>query len=102
VPGVPRELGAMHAIDIPLVFDNAGPTDTLAGDRPDRLTAAKHMSALWTSFARTGQPTAPGCPAWTPYDLQRRATYVIDVECAQIDDRHGAERRVWAEVDPPG
>ena len=99
-PGVERELGAMHAIDIPLVFDNATPTDTLAGSRPDRLGVAKSMSAFWTSFARSSQPAAPGQPAWRPYDLQSRATMVIDDECKQVDDRRGAERRLWASVDP--
>jgi para-nitrobenzyl esterase len=100
-PGVGRELGAMHASDIPLVFDNAGPTDTLAGSRPDRLGVAKTMSALWTSFARTGQPSAPSAPAWAPYEPSRRATLVIDVETRLVDDRRGAERRLWAELDPP-
>ena len=102
VTGVPRELGAMHAIDIPLVFDNAGPGDTLAGDRPDRLSVAKHMSGMWTSFAHTGQPAAADCPVWPAYDLAHRPTMVIDVDCRVVPDRHAAERRVWAEVDPIG
>ena len=65
--GTDRELGAMqHAIDIPLVFDNAGPATTLAGSRPDRLEAARNMSALWASFARSRvspkRPTSPPGP----------------------------------------
>jgi para-nitrobenzyl esterase len=62
---------------------------------------AKTMSAFWTSFAHTGRPSAPGAPAWRPYDLERRPAMVIDDECRLVDDRFGAERRMWWEVDPP-
>jgi para-nitrobenzyl esterase len=99
-PGVDRELGAMHAIDIPLVFDNAASTDTLAGSRSDRNGVASTMSAFWTSFAHTGRPAAPGRPAWNPYDRERRSTMVIDVECSPVDDRHAAERLLWERIDP--
>jgi para-nitrobenzyl esterase len=99
-PGVRYEMGALHASDIPLVFDNAGPIDTFAGSRPDRLTAAKAMSSFWTSFAHTSQPKAADQPTWAAYDLRRRATMVIDSECSLVDDRRGAERRLWREIDP--
>jgi para-nitrobenzyl esterase len=97
--GTDRELGAMHAIDIPLVFDNAGPATTLAGSRPDRLEAARHMSELWTSFARSSRPAATGQPAWPAYTLAERATMVIDVQCSVVDDRFGAERKLWETFD---
>jgi para-nitrobenzyl esterase len=97
--GTDRELGAMHAIDIPLVFDNVGTPDTLAGSRADRAEAAKNMSALWTSFAHTSQPKAPGQPAWPAYSLADRATMVIDVQCSVVNDRFGAERKMWEGFD---
>jgi para-nitrobenzyl esterase len=97
--GTDRELGAMHAIDIPLVFDNAGPTTTLAGSRPDRIQAARNMSALWCSFARSGRPEAPGQPAWPAYTLAERAAMVIDAECRVVNDRFGAERELWRSLD---
>jgi para-nitrobenzyl esterase len=56
LPGAEVEAGAMHAIEIPLVFDNAEPTTTLLGDRPERRIAARNMSSLWASFARTSIP----------------------------------------------
>ena len=94
-PGSDYELGAMHASDIPLVFNQVGPATTLAGSRPDRTQAAANASALFASFARDGRPSAPGQPAWPAYDLKRRATMVIDVACTVVDDRFGAERRLW-------
>lgn len=97
--GSGREVGAMHAIDIPLVFDNAAQPTTLAGSRPDRIEAARNMSELWATFARTGRPAARGQPAWPAYDLNVRAAMVIDAECSVVDDRFGAERRFWESLD---
>jgi para-nitrobenzyl esterase len=101
VEGSDQEVGAMHAIDIPLVFDNVSDPDTLAGNRADRFAAARNMSALWASFARTSVPAAPGQPKWRPYSLSERATMVIDAECSVVPDRWGEERRMWEAADAP-
>lgn len=53
--GTDIELGAMHASDIPLVFNTVASPDTLAGSRADRFAAARNVSAMWANFARTGQ-----------------------------------------------
>jgi para-nitrobenzyl esterase len=98
-PGSDYELGAMHASDIPLVFNTVGPTTTLAGSRSDRAQAAANASAFFASFARDGRPSAPGQPTWPAYDLGRRATMVIDVKCAVVDDRFGAERKLWERLE---
>lgn len=98
-PGTDYELGAMHASDIPLVFNTVGPPDTLAGSRPDRVQAARNTSAFWASFARDGRPSAPDQPAWPPYELQRRETMVIDATCSVVADRYGAERRLWDAIE---
>lgn len=96
LPGVGVEAGAMHAIDIPLVFDNAAEGAPLLGDRPDRIDAARHMSQFWTSFAHTGRPAADGQPAWRPYTQADRATMVIDAACDLVVDRNQVERLAWA------
>jgi para-nitrobenzyl esterase len=53
--------GAAHASDIPYLFDLLG-KDYLRG--PAQQALANAMIAYWTSFARTGTPTAAGQPAW--------------------------------------
>lgn len=98
--GTDIELGAMHASDIPLVFNTVASPDTLAGSRADRFAAARNVSAMWANFARTGRPSAPGQPSWPAYDLKTRSTMVLDVACAVVPDRFGAERRAWAKADP--
>jgi para-nitrobenzyl esterase len=100
--GTDIELGAMHASDIPLVFNTVASPTTLAGDRADRFAAARNISTMWANFARTGKPSAPGQPAWPAYDLKSRQTMVLDVECAVVADRFGAERALWSKLDPAG
>lgn len=99
--GTDIELGAMHASDIPLVFNTVASPDTLAGNRADRFQAARNISTMWANFARTGRPSAPGQPAWPAYDLKTRQTMVLDVKCGVVADRYGAERTLWAKIDPP-
>jgi len=100
--GTDIELGAMHAADIPLVFNTVASPTTLAGDRADRFEAARNISTMWANFARTGRPSAPGQPAWPAYDAKTRQTMVLDVKCEVVADRFAAERKVWAKVDPVG
>lgn len=100
--GAARDVGAMHAIDIPIVFDNVASGDTLAGDRPEAAAVARNMSEMWATFARTGRPAAKGQPAWPAYELKTRPTMVIDAKCEVVPDRFGAERKLWGRVDPVG
>jgi len=99
LPGVGMEAGAMHAIDIALVFDNPVGA-ALLGDRPERIQAARHMSQFWTSFARTSRPVADGQPEWRPYTVADRATLVIDADCALVMDRRKTERMAWETLVP--
>ncbi len=99
VGGVGVEAGAMHAIDIALVFDNPVGA-ALLGDRPERIQAARHMSQFWTSFAHTSRPVADGQPEWRPYTAADRATMVIDADCQVVTDRHKAERVAWETLTP--
>jgi para-nitrobenzyl esterase len=57
VPGMAP--GAAHTTDLPYLFDLGGQS-LLTGADQSRLAA--QMVALWTSFARTGEPVAPGVP----------------------------------------
>ena len=102
VPGTNHRLGAAHATEIWYKFDNVNeerpkdfPGPSLIGDDPDRFKAAKNMSEMWATFARTGHPGAKGQPAWPAYTLPKRSTMMINRECKIVDDPFGQELALW-------
>lgn len=85
-------LGAVHALEVPFVFDTAA-TDAplfgpLLGSAPPQELAHK-MHAAWLAFAATGDP------GWPKYDLERRATMRFDADCRIVDDPRPWERALW-------
>ncbi len=103
VPGTNYQIGAMHASDIALKFDNLAALETrrpwsTPEERADHQMAAKNMSRMWATFAHTSHPAAPGQPSWPAYDLRSRATMMIEARCHVAEDPYPAEREVWAEI----
>jgi para-nitrobenzyl esterase len=96
-PGVAYPTKAAHAMEIAFKF-NHPETSPEAGQRPERFRAARNMSAAWAAFARTGNPSHPGIPAWPAYDVERRATMILDAECRVVDDPYREERLLWDEL----
>jgi para-nitrobenzyl esterase len=94
IAGTKDTLGSGHATDIAPTFYNWDEKG-LQGDGPGVELAARHLSALWTSFARTGRPQAPGVPDWPRYDTQTRPVLLIDVACKVVDDPDGEARKAW-------
>jgi para-nitrobenzyl esterase len=102
-PVLGGRLGALHAVDVPMLFGNLGVEGAwmkyLIGDRPDQAAgreAFSHsMQRAWAAFARTGDPSHPGLPEWPAFDLTRRATMVLDTTSAVQDDPMSAIRQVW-------
>jgi carboxylesterase type B len=85
-------LGAVHALEVPFVFDTARPDAPLFGslvgpDPPQELAATMH--AAWIRFATTGDP------GWPAYDLGRRATMRFDTTSEVVDDPRPWERALW-------
>lgn len=95
-PIVGGKLGACHALEIPFVFDtlDAPGADRFTGpDAPRELAEACHRA--WVAFATSGAPGHDGLPEWPAYDLDRRATMVLDTPSRVADDPRGAERVLW-------
>ena len=59
--GQTQPLGAYHSAINRLVHDPAASLD------PDQAALQNQVLTQWTGFARTGQPTVPGAPAWPQY-----------------------------------
>ena len=58
--------GAPHATEIPFVFDTVAARygkDLTDADR----AAARVANAYWVNFAKTGNPSGVGLPAWPAY-----------------------------------
>ncbi len=90
-------MGAPHASDIQLVFDNlAKPGATAIG--PTAQAMADQMSEAFIAFARTGDPNCAAIPRWTPYELRERKTMVFNTPSRLVDDPRGAERRLFEKV----
>jgi para-nitrobenzyl esterase len=90
--------GAMHTMDIPLVFDNVRQPGSLTGNTPEAQKTADQMSDAFIAFARTGNPNHSGIPQWRPYELTRRSTMVFDATSELQNDPRGEERKLFAKV----
>ncbi|WP_448809202.1 carboxylesterase/lipase family protein [Agromyces bauzanensis] len=88
-------LGAVHAVEVPFVFDTLSPDaplfGPLLGEHPPQALADT-MHAAWVSFATNGHP------GWPRYDLERRATMRFDTTSEVVEDPRRWEREVWEGV----
>lgn len=102
IPGTEYPIGTPHAMDITFKFHNETPAITpgfLSGSRPNRFIASKNMAELWTTFARTGKPSAVGLPEWPAYNFETRPSMRIDTNCEVINDRFCEELQMWRSIE---
>jgi len=87
-------LGACHSLELPFVFDCLAEREFFVGPgAPQQLATAMH--AAWVRFAADGDPGGGPLPPWPVYDLERRATMVLDVESSVVDDPAPGVRELW-------
>lgn len=63
-----KEKGALHATEIPFVFETVRAKYGAATTAEDEAIAAA-INAYWISFARRGNPNADGRPDWPGYSV---------------------------------
>jgi carboxylesterase type B len=88
-------LGAVHAVEVPFVFDTLDGDSRLFGpllgpNPPQPLADAMHRA--WVSFAATGDP------GWPLYERAGRATMFFDTSSGVIHDPRAWERGLWKDV----
>ena len=71
--------GAMHATEIPYVFNTVAARYG-AELTPSDAAAAKAAHAYWVAFAKTGAPQVAGLPEWPAYDP--KADLIMDFTLA--------------------
>lgn len=88
-PGAQKwNLHAFHAAELPFVFGTWKKTPDwwprVDGNTAD-LKTVEAMMGYWSSFVKTGAPSAKGFPAWRPYADAEAYMYFADVPRAAND-----------------
>jgi len=96
-PRFDGRLKSAHALDVPFTFDTIDLTHATDGS-PAAHGVAEAMSGSWAAFARTGVPHHGGIPPWPTYDLDSRATLILDTSCAIARDPGAETRAMWMEI----
>jgi para-nitrobenzyl esterase len=95
-PAMGGKLMSPHTVCIPFVFGTLGAAAPMIGSGAAQAALSAKMMGAWTSFARSGVPTASGLPAWTPYNADTRPTMVFDDDCRVENDPRQADRLALA------
>jgi len=94
IAGTTTTLKSCHASDIGPTFYNYDQRG-LHGTGPGLPDASRNLSALWTSFARTGKPSARGVPEWPKYNTKTRPTMLVNSTCTVVNDPDAEIRKMW-------
>lgn len=95
-PVMGGKLMSPHTVCIPFVFGTLQAAAAMIGSGAAQAALSARMMGAWTSFARTGVPTALGVPAWMPYNADTRPTMVFDDDCRVENDPRQADRLALA------
>jgi para-nitrobenzyl esterase len=96
------KLRSYHTLEIPFVFENVDEAQAMTGPGDDRHALSDRMSAAWTAFARTGNPSVKGLPHWPAFTADQRATMVFNDECKVMNDPYKEARLALAALAPAG
>ncbi len=93
-PGFPY--GATHASELQYLFGLPASSHGTLSAQQQRLAAA--MRSEWTSFAKSGVPSASGAPAWTRFTAAGQATLSLVPPTPRSETSFATEHRCgfWA------
>ncbi len=93
---------ACHVLEVYFVFGTLQSEDIAdmmkVPGTADELQLSQDMMKAWTAFARSGNPSHAGIPAWQPYDMETRPTMYLDVRSELVQRPAEAVRDAWMEI----
>ncbi|MGB1506344.1 MAG: carboxylesterase family protein, partial [Acidimicrobiales bacterium] len=92
--GLGGMFGAMHALEIPFVWQTMLGWDVAFGTEPPEALS-EHLHRAWINYVRTGDPGHEGIGAWPRYDTAMRPTMRFDEHTRIVDDPGAGTHRVW-------
>lgn len=87
-------LGSCHALDIPFAFGTYDQAPDFAGTGPGADALAGTMLNIWTTFARTGDPSIDGLQ-WPRYEVASRTQVMLGDNIRTESAWRATERAVW-------
>jgi para-nitrobenzyl esterase len=90
--------GAFHTMDIPLAFGTLDAPGSQTGTGADARAASKALQDAFVALATRGNPDHSGLPHWPKYDLQTRATMIIDTNSRVENNPRAWQRELFARV----
>jgi para-nitrobenzyl esterase len=77
-----KHIHALHAMELPFVFDSMdrAPISALYDRRnmPEATKLSNIVQGYWINFAKTGDPNGAGLPQWPRFDLSSQEVQVLD------------------------
>ncbi|XP_013181547.1 PREDICTED: esterase B1-like isoform X1 [Papilio xuthus] len=87
--------GVCHADELPYLF-NVTCLDIPLTD--NSIPIIKEMVGLWTSFARTGNPTESRNITWKPYTSKTKNCFIISKTCVCCENPDSDHIDFWEEI----
>jgi len=92
---------AVHVLDLCLLINDPGSSWRARRENAaDTARLAGIMCDAFVAFARTGEPSAAGMPAWPRFDLGQRQTMLFELPPRVAADPRGDERRLFTASTP--
>lgn len=94
------EFGAYHGAEVMYAFENLG-ADSDADYTETDHQLRDQMVGYWTNFVRTGDPNAPGLPAWPPFEQAPGHVMEFDADPGMTSHPQVSAVDFWMGYDGP-